>query len=168
MVAFLVLSISIPAIVYISALVSLGVWNVGQLGDTWRRVVSVFCFAMALFFVVQALGLLYIESIADAMANPNDRVRIPLSVRFVGFAADTLFEEGILDVRLDPDGSNWPSGFRVFFVVLVCGLAGTCIALIQLGAGVLKHQKQWTAQGQGVLTGSCIAILVSLFFLALV
>jgi hypothetical protein len=46
--------------------------------------------------------------------------------------ADKLHEDA-LAVRLDPDGSSWPIAFHWFFVLEMCGLAGLCIGLSQLG-----------------------------------
>jgi hypothetical protein len=125
------------------------------------------CFLLALFFLVQFLGLLFIEGIADRAAQPDNDLRIPLSVRFVGLVADRLQQE-VLDVPLDPDGSNWPGGFRAFFVLQLCGMAGLCIAMVQMGFGLLKRRGDWQAQARSILIGSCLAILTGVLLLKLI
>ena len=125
------------------------------------------CFLFALFFLAQLLGLFFIESIAQRAADPSDDVRIPLSVRFVGLVADKLHED-TLSTRLKPDGSNWPFAFRMFFALEMCGLAGLCLAVTQLGAGALKRRRDWMAQARSILVGSCLALLLGVLFLKLI
>jgi hypothetical protein len=134
---------------------------------TTRWAVAVSCFLVAFVFLVQVLGLLFIQRIAVKAADPNSEVRIPLSVRFVGVVADKLHRD-VLKEPLDPDGSNWPSGFRWFFALEICGLAGICIAFAQLGAGVLKQEDKWKVEARTILMSSCLTLLVGVGFLKLI
>jgi hypothetical protein len=129
--------------------------------------VAVLCFLFALFFLTQLLGLFFIERIAERAAVPDNDVRIPLSVRFVGLVAKELHEDN-LTARLKPDGSNWPFAFRMFFALEMCGLAGLCLAVTQLGASALKHRHDWMAQAVSILIGSCLALVMGVLFLRLI
>lgn len=124
------------------------------------------CFLLALFLFVQLLGLLFIEQIADRAVHADDQVRVPVSVRIVGFVADKLHED-VLDAPLDPDGSNWPAGFRIFFILELCGLAGLCLGACQLGAAILRKRTDWRTQAESLLIGSCFAILVGFLLIKL-
>lgn len=125
------------------------------------------CFLFALFVLVQLLGLLFIGRIADRADDPNRDVGIPVSVRYVGLVADRLHED-VLNEPLQPDGSNWPLAFRMFFTLELCGLAGICAAMTQLGTGALKRRSDWTAQARSLLVGSCLAMLIGILFLKLI
>ena len=131
-----------------------------------RTVIAGVCFLLALYLFIQLLGLMFIQRIADRVAA-GENVRIPASVRFMGFVADKL-HDGELGVRLDPDGSNWPKAFTWFFVLEMCGLAGASLGLSQLGASILKQRSDWRGQAEAIIVGSIIAILLGFFFLGLI
>lgn len=130
-----------------------------------RRFVAGACFLFALWFFVQMLGLLFIERIAEQA--PGDVRHVPISVRFVGFVADRL-QENTLGIQLKPDGSNWPLGFQLFFILELCGLAGLSLGLAQLGAGVLKGRAKWKFEARQIIGCSVGALLVGVLALQLI
>ena len=85
-----------------------------------RYAVGGLFFLLALFVFGQLLSLLFIENVVDRAARSDGVARIPIYVRLVGIVATEL------PVPLNPNGSNWPFAFRVFFVLQMCGLAGLC------------------------------------------
>ena len=106
---------------------------------------------IALVFVEQVLGLLFIQRIAARAADPDAVVRVPYSVRFVGAVAGRLHQD-VLDQPLNPDGSNWPAGFRWFFTLEVIGLTGLAVAF----AHRKKSRTQTTIDlAHCVYTSSC-------------
>jgi uncharacterized membrane protein len=125
------------------------------------------CFLLAVYLFGQLLGLILIQQIAERVAHTNRKVAVPVSVRLVGFAADKLHND-VLKVPLSPDGSNWPVGFRLFFVLEMSGLAGLCLGLTQLGVGILKYRQDWTGQAKKVLHFSGLALLTGFLFLKMI
>ena len=132
-----------------------------------RTACSIGCILIALFLLIQLLGLLFIESIADSASDPNNRVRIPLSVRCMGVVADILHDD-VLDAKLDPDGSNWPRAFRWFFILEMCGLAGLIVAFTQLGCAVIAQRMDWFQQSRTILFWSFSAMIVGFLLLLLI
>lgn len=129
-----------------------------------RSILGVVCMILALVFVGQVLGLLFIERIADRAADASTEVRVPFSVLLVAKVAGQL-QEQVLDEPLNPDGTNWPAGFRWFFVLEVIGLAGIAIALAQIGAGLLVQQRKWRIEGRTILMSSILVLLCGILFL---
>ena len=131
-----------------------------------RRMIAWACFLVALYLFGQLLGLLFIDRIAQRSGNPDDPMVVPLSVRFVGFVADKVHER--IGVIPDSDGSNWPAGFRIFFIMELCGLAGLSIGLVQLGSGLLKQRSKWIGEARQILAGSCAMLVVGVLSLMLI
>jgi hypothetical protein len=125
------------------------------------------CVLVALFLVVQLLGLLFIETIADRASDPNKRVRIPLAVRGMGVVADMLHDD-VLGVKLAPDGSNWPKAFRWFFILEMCGLAGLALAFGQCACAILAERKDWFQQSRTIMFWSFFAMVVGFLLLMMI
>lgn len=128
--------------------------------STRQSILAGLCFLLALFFFCQFLGLLTIQRIVDRQVR-GAPVAIPLSVRFVGMVADRLHED-VLRQPLNANGSNWPAGFRAFFFVEMCGLAGMSFAFFQMGMGHIRLQRDWRRSGQGFFIASLLLLVVGL------
>jgi hypothetical protein len=128
--------------------------------STRQSILAGLCFLVAVFFLCQFLGLLMIQRIVERQGR-GAPVAVPLSVRFVGMVADRLHED-VLRQPLNPDGSNWPAGFRAFFFVEMCGLAGMSFAFLQLGMGHVRLQRDWRWSGQGFFIASLLLLVIGL------
>ncbi len=125
------------------------------------------CIFLALVFLQQFLGLLFNNRVLERAVTAEGYADAPFAVRLMGLAADKVHNR-VLAVPLHSRGSVWPRGFRLFFILELCGFAGLSIAMAKFAGGIIKQRADWMMHGRSLLVGSCVTIIMAVCLLKLI